>query len=87
MKLFELNGEQTQEQKLFKKTRHVKNLIRNINKRLGFRGKKSSNEKISRLSFDDIKLMWDICKYQTRYNFDQISYFCAAFNRDDLKVC
>ena len=42
---------------------------------------------IGQLNFDDVVIMWDICRFQKAWHFDQVSPFCAAFAEDDLKVC
>ena len=64
----------------------MKNIIQKINKRLGFDGTATSANGITELDFDDIKLMYDICKFQKMYRPANVSYFCAPFDREDLKV-
>ena len=64
---------------LFLKSDHIKDMTKNINKRLGF-------ESNSFLSIEDIMIMYNLCKFQKGFNPEQISIFCAAFDDEDLKV-
>ena len=57
----------------------MKDMITNINKRLGF-------ESNSSLSIEDIMIMYNLCKFQKGFNPEQVSIFCAAFDDEDLKV-
>ena len=62
---------------LFLKSDHIKDMTKNINKRL---------ELNSSLSIEDIMIMYNLCKFQKGFNPEQISIFCAAFDDEDLKV-
>ena len=64
---------------MFLKSDHMKNMIRNINKRLGFESNLS-------LGIEDIIIMYNLCKFQKGFNPEQVSIFCAAFDDEDLKV-
>ena len=57
----------------------MKNMIKNINKRLGFESNLS-------LGIEDIIIMYNLCKFQKGFNPEQVSIFCAAFDDEDLKV-
>ena len=63
----------------FLKSDHMKDMINNINKRLGF-------ESDSELGIEDIMIMYNICKFQKGFNPEQVSIFCTAFDDEDLKV-
>ena len=39
------------------------------------------------LTFDDVVLIFDICRYEKAWNPTEISPWCAAFKEEDLKVC
>ena len=39
------------------------------------------------LSFDDVVLIFDMCRYEKAWNPTEISPWCAAFKEEDLKVC
>ena len=67
-------------------TRHIKNIVKKVNWRLGFDGKATNADNIKTLTFDDIKLMYTICSFQKGFHPERVSYFCAPFDRDDLKV-
>ena len=38
------------------------------------------------LSFDDVVLIFDMCRYEKAWNPTEISPWCAAFKEEDLKV-
>ena len=57
----------------------MKDMIKNINKRLGFESNLS-------LGIEDIIIMYNLCKFQKGFNPEQVSIFCAAFDDEDLKV-
>ena len=39
------------------------------------------------LTFDDVVLIFDMCRYEKAWNPTEISPWCAAFKEEDLKVC
>ena len=84
------NPETYEEQNMFENSQHVKMLIKNVNERLGFsiNQKQASNQivKLDTLFFKDVELIYDICRFQAAWYPQNISYWCAAFNEDDLKV-
>ena len=84
------NPETYEEQNMFENSQHVKMLIKNVNERLGFsiNQKQASNQivKLDTLFFTDVELIYDICRFQAAWYPQNISYWCAAFNEDDLKV-
>ena len=83
---FDNNGEQTEEQKKFYESHHIKNMIQKVNSRLGFDGTSNNNYNITTLSFEDIMIMYKACVYQKGFHPDEVSTFCAAFSEEDLKV-
>ena len=38
------------------------------------------------LTFDDVVLIFDMCRYEKAWNPTEISPWCAAFKEEDLKV-
>ena len=38
------------------------------------------------LSFEDVVLMYDMCRYEKAWYPEKISPWCAAFSKEDLKV-
>ena len=38
------------------------------------------------LAFDDMLLMYDMCRFEKSWNPSQVSVWCAAFTTEDLKV-
>ena len=84
------NPETYKEQDLFEKSQDVKTLIKNVNDRLGFlvdeEGESDRVESIDSLFFNDVQLIYDMCRFEAAWNPQNISYWCAAFNEEDLKV-
>ena len=79
------NPETFKEQDLFEKSEDVQTLIKNVNERLGFLvdGESEYNDS---LFFNDVQLIYDMCRFEAAWNPQNISYWCAAFNEEDLKV-
>ncbi|XP_075231262.1 multiple inositol polyphosphate phosphatase 1-like isoform X3 [Lycorma delicatula] len=62
---------------LFKKGTHMKTVIINVSERLGY-------SKL--LPFTTIDKMYNLCRYSKSWDTSDISPWCAAFSKDDLKV-
>ena len=45
-----------------------------------------SSQIVDRLEFDDVYIMYDLCRHEQSKSPADISVWCAAFNSDDLKV-
>ena len=45
-----------------------------------------SSQIVDRLEFDDVYIMYDLCRHEQARSPAEISVWCAAFNSDDLKV-
>jgi hypothetical protein len=75
---------------MFENSQHVKTLIKNVNEKLGFsiNQNRDSNKRADdeSLLFTDVQLIYDICRFEAAWHPQNISYWCAAFNEDDLKV-
>ena len=76
---------------MFENSQPVKTLIKNVNERLGFTivGKELSpreDEDMNELDFKDLQLIYDICRFEAAWYPQNISYWCASFSEDDLKV-
>ena len=84
------NPETYEEQKMLENSQHVKTLIKNVNERLGFsinqNGGSNQRENDESLFFKDVQLIYDICRFEAAWNPQNISYWCAAFNEEDLQV-
>ena len=82
------NPDTYEEQNMFEKSPNVQLLLQNVNDRLGFTPSEEGNEseEDNQLSFEDMKLVYDMCRYEAAWHPQNISYWCAAFNDDDLKV-
>ena len=66
--------------------------VKNFNRRLGFelkctKKKDREHKSIDCLKWTDIILMYDICRYEKAWYPNQVSYWCALFDNDDLEVC
>ena len=41
---------------------------------------------LDELSFEDVILIYDLCRYEHAREPEKVSVWCAAFNQDDLEV-
>lgn len=62
---------------LFRGSELVKKTVENISKRLGFK---------TPLDFEDVELMWDICRLEQAWHVNRSSVWCAAFTPNQLVV-
>ena len=64
--------------------------MNNVNQKLGFTISKSESDDHSndmeRLSFEDVQLIYNICRYEAAWHPQDTSYWCSAFNDEDLRV-
>ena len=78
------------EQDLFESTEHVRGLMNNVNQRLGFTISISESDDhlndMENLSFEDVQLIYNICRYEAAWHPQDISYWCSAFSEEDLRV-
>nr|CAI5859808.1 unnamed protein product [Callosobruchus analis] len=71
------NPEALLEKKLFENDIEMKNIVNNINQRLGFK---------TFLTANDVTLMYHTCAFETAWNKKSKSPWCSIFTVDDLKV-
>uniref|UniRef100_A0A1B6GTD8 Multiple inositol polyphosphate phosphatase 1 n=2 Tax=Cuerna arida TaxID=1464854 RepID=A0A1B6GTD8_9HEMI len=71
------SGDAKQEQKKFKKGEFMNRVIYNVSRRLGFD---------YNLTQDNVKTIYDGCRYQKAWNVTGTSPWCAAFSKDELEV-
>ena len=64
--------------------------MNNVNQRLGFTISISESDDhlndVKDLSFEDIQLIYNICRYEAAWHPQDISYWCSAFSEEDLRV-
>ncbi|KAF0289494.1 Multiple inositol polyphosphate phosphatase 1 [Amphibalanus amphitrite] len=61
----------------FQNSTHMLGTIDHVSRRLGF---------TSNMSYADVRLIYDICRYDKTLHPDRVSAWCAAFSEQDLKV-
>ncbi|XP_021920643.1 multiple inositol polyphosphate phosphatase 1-like isoform X2 [Zootermopsis nevadensis] len=71
------NPDIKKEYNAFKKGPEIEEVTRIVSKRLGFG---------SSIGFDNLDLIYTICRFEKAWNVYNISPWCAAFSEDDLKV-
>ena len=64
--------------------------MNNVNLRLGFTISKGESDDHSNdmgdLSFEDVQLIYNICRYEAAWHPQDTSYWCSAFIEEDLRV-
>ena len=64
--------------------------MNNVNQRLGFTISISESDDHSNdmdnLSFEDVQLIYNICRYEAAWHPQDISCWCSAFSEEDLRV-
>lgn len=65
------------ERYVFQNSTHMLTTIADVSRRLGF---------TANMSYTDVRLIYDICRYDKTLHPDQVSPWCAAFSEHDLKV-
>eukprot|EP00095_Tigriopus_kingsejongensis_P006235 maker-scaffold301_size216225-snap-gene-1.25 protein:Tk06235 transcript:maker-scaffold301_size216225-snap-gene-1.25-mRNA-1 annotation:"hypothetical protein DAPPUDRAFT_301637" len=77
-----------EEQNLFAQSEWVSNVLRDVNERLGFTdlANDTANEAPDLIEFDDVYVMYDLCRYERAFNPDDVSVWCAVFHQEDLEV-
>ena len=64
--------------------------MNNVNQRLGFKISISESDDhlndMENLSFEDVQLIYNICRYEAAWHPQNISYWCSAFSEEDLRV-
>jgi len=84
------NPETYEEQKKFEDSSHIVDAIKRVNDRLGFTsaGTPSNDRRDDEetLSFEDLELIYDICRFEAARHPNEKSYWCAAFCHCDLKA-
>ena len=79
------NPDTYEEQNLFVESDHMKQVISNVNAKLGFDGDNPATGG-EMLNFEDTLLIYDTCRFEDAWYPHNVSYWCAAFSTDDLKV-
>ena len=84
------NPETYKEQNKFEESSHVIDAIKRVNNRLGFTSpeihRNTRNDEEEKLFFKDLELMYDICRFEAAWYPNKVSYWCAAFDEEDLRV-
>ena len=64
--------------------------MNNVNQRLGFTISISESDDhlndMENLNFEDVQLIYNICRYEDAWHPQNISYWCSAFSEEDLRV-
>ena len=64
--------------------------MNDVNQRLGFTISISESDDqlndMENLSFEDVQLIYNICRYEAAWHPQDTSYWCSAFNDEDLRV-
>lgn len=73
------------EQRLFEASDLILNVVQVVNERLGFEseGNLTANDT---LSFEDVQLMYDLCRYEKAFYPQSVSIWCSPFQQRDLEV-
>lgn len=75
----EENNATYSEHRLFRTSEHMIKMFDSVSARLGF-------DPDSEFSSDDIKLLYNFCRYDEAFNPERTSSWCVAFSEEDLKV-
>ena len=64
--------------------------MNNVNQKLGFTISINESDDhlndMDNLSFEDVKLIYNICRYEAAWHPQDTSYWCSAFSEEDLRV-
>ena len=72
------------EQKLFGASDEFSEMLKRVNLRLG--GDLSSKEKTEKFSLDDVRIMYNLCRFMRALDAGKNSVWCTAFGKEDLEV-
>lgn len=78
-----------QEQVAFEGSEEIRGLVDRVNIRLGIQGSTDMGPELGvfeKLTLDDIKLIYDLCRFEVSRSPKMVSPWCAAFMEEDLKV-
>ena len=76
------NPDVVMDRKLFEGTNEFRNMLESVNERLA--GEQELDEPY--FSEDDIRVVYNLCRYQKALRPGQKSIWCAAFSKQDLEV-